>query len=719
MGYCLGVDLGTTFVAAARSDHSQVEMVTLGNRSVVMPSAVYVAEDGAVVIGEAADRRAVASPERVAREFKRRLGDPTPLRLGEAGYPATELLAMVLRDVLARVGESEGEPPERVVLTHPANWGPFRRGVFEEVPHLAGVPDAVTITEPEAAAIHYAASRRLDTGDTVAVYDLGGGTFDATVVRKMPDGVQTLGTPEGVERLGGIDFDQALFDFVSYSSNGALGELDMRDPKTVIALTRLRQDCVLAKESLSVDTEILLPVFLPDRQFDVHITREGFENLIRAQIESTITALSRALRGAQVTADELSAVLLVGGSSRIPLVAQMVSEELGRPILLDTHPKYAVALGAATHTTQPAPAQATVPTTVPITELGNTRRPVPPRSPLLWAVVVALLLGGIVVGWAFFALPGTPPTPTVTPQAQSPPPTNTAPPTSTAPAIPIGDPRLVDPCALIDPAQFARFGRVTAGPAVTQRFTICRTQIGLKAGGRVEVVLWFLDPQALIRGVREQRGGLGLVRADASTDRCPRAAVFPDGQILHIRAELEIGPADLCAITDVALEHAVRIITERGVPHRSSLGDANSLRRQNACALLNDETLRRVPALDPTQRWEGFGDWRCGWGNDNLAGSFRPPAVDLFFGWAEPLSAPKYGERVRLVDRDVYVKLGVGNKDQTACYARVAHRAAPIGNGQPGQEHVVVVVYAAVPAAEQCQLARDLAAAVIPKLPPP
>ena len=326
MGYCLGVDLGTTFVAAAHVDQSGVEMVTLGDRSVVMPSAIYVADDGGVVVGEVAERRAVSNPERVARQFKRRLGDPTPLRLGDATYLPTELLAMVLSDVLARVSQTEGETPERVVLTHPANWGQFRRSVFAEVARLAGVPDAVTITEPEAAAVHCAAAQRLDIDDTVAVYDLGGGTFDATVLRKQSTGVQILGTPEGVERLGGIDFDQALFDFVSYSSNGALDNLDPRDPKTVVALARLRQDCVLAKESLSVDAEVPLPVFLPGKQFEVRITRKDFEDLIRAQIENTISALSRTLHSAGVTADELSAVLLIGGSSRIPLVAQMISE---------------------------------------------------------------------------------------------------------------------------------------------------------------------------------------------------------------------------------------------------------------------------------------------------------------------------------------------------------------------------------------------------------
>jgi YVTN family beta-propeller protein len=235
-----------------------------------------------------------------------------------------------------------------VVLTHPANWGPFRRGVFEVVPKAAGLDEATLITEPEAAGVHYASAHRLHDGDIVAVYDLGGGTFDATVLRKNPDGVRIVGTPEGIELLGGIDFDDAILTHVNYVGGGALKALDLRDPRTTIALSRLRHDCVQAKEALSLDTETTVQVFLPDHHFEVRLTRTEFEQLIRAQVESTIDALGTALRSAQVAPQDLTAVLLVGGSSRIPLITRMVTEEFGRPILADTNPKYAVALGAAT-----------------------------------------------------------------------------------------------------------------------------------------------------------------------------------------------------------------------------------------------------------------------------------------------------------------------------------------------------------------------------------
>ena len=370
MGYSLGVDLGTTFVAAATASATRVDMFTLGDRSVAIPAAVYLREDGVLITGEAAALRAVSNPDRVSHDVKRRLGNPTPVKLGGQPHTVTELLGALLRDVIQKVVATEGKPPERIVLTHPANWGPFRRALFEEVPQHANLDTPVLVTEPEAAAAHYAASRLLDDGQIVAVYDLGGGTFDATVLRKQPGGVEILGTPEGIERLGGIDFDEQILSYVDYAADGALSELDLGDPQTGMALARLRQDCVLAKEALSVDTETVIPVFLPGRHFDVRLTRADFEDMVRAPIESTIGALSRTLDSAQVQPKQLSAVLLIGGSSRIPLVARMVSAELGRPTVVDTHPKYAVALGAATLSDEATTAGGHPPGTPAVTSNG-------------------------------------------------------------------------------------------------------------------------------------------------------------------------------------------------------------------------------------------------------------------------------------------------------------------------------------------------------------
>jgi YVTN family beta-propeller protein len=380
--YCLGVDLGTTFVAAAIAHDQSLEMAALGDRSTVMPAAVYLREDGVLVTGDAAARRSVSHPDRVAMEIKRRLGDPTPVLLGGTSHAVTDLLGALLHEVLARVGAERGGPPDEVVLTHPANWGPFRRELFEEVPRFAGLSTALTVTEPEAAAAYYAATRRLAAGDVIAVYDLGGGTFDATVLQRTAGGIEILGSPEGIERLGGADFDEAVLAYVNHATGGALSELDLGDTQTVVALARLRQDCVLAKEALSLDTEATIPVFLPGRHLDVRITRAEFEDMIRAPVESTIGTLARALRTADVAPGRLSAVLLVGGSSRIPLIGRMIAQELGRPTVVDAHPKHSVALGAAilaqAHTGLGAPLTVPPGDGHPAAGDGTVPAPVPP-----------------------------------------------------------------------------------------------------------------------------------------------------------------------------------------------------------------------------------------------------------------------------------------------------------------------------------------------------
>ncbi|MDD7940220.1 Hsp70 family protein [Actinomycetospora lutea] len=347
MGYGLGVDLGTTFTAAAVDRDGRVEMASLGDRAAAVPSVILVREDGTVLTGDAAERRAASEPDRVAREVKRRFGDPMPLILGGSPYAAGDLMARQLGDVVKAVSEREGRMPDVVTLTHPANWGPYKRELFDQIPRQAGLRNVRMITEPEAAAAHYATNERLEDGATVAVYDLGGGTFDATVLRTSGDGFELLGTPEGIEGLGGIDFDEAVFTHVDRVLGGPVSELDPSDPRATSAVIRLRQDCVLAKEALSADTEATIPVMLPSLQTEVRLTRGEFEDMVRPSISATIASLRRALDSAQVRPEQLTTVLLVGGSSRIPLVSQMVSAELGRPTAVDAHPKHAIVLGAA------------------------------------------------------------------------------------------------------------------------------------------------------------------------------------------------------------------------------------------------------------------------------------------------------------------------------------------------------------------------------------
>ena len=376
MKYFLGVDLGTTFSAAAMARDGRTEIVVLGTRAPSIPSVVVVREHAEVIVGEAAERRALSEPSRTAREFKRRLGDPTPFLLGGTPYGAEALTSYLLRAIVEQVVEREGEPPAAIVLGHPANYGPYKKDLLVETARQADVGQVNFVSEPEAAAVYYAARERMEPGQLVAVYDFGGGTFDAAVVRKTEDGFALVGTPEGMERLGGIDFDQAVFGHVSDALGGLVQEQDLTNATALKALTRLRDDCRAAKEALSTDTDATIPVLLPNVQTDVRITRDEFEDMIRPRVAETIAALKRAIRSAGVSTDDLVRILLVGGSSRIPLVSQMVREATGRPVTLDADPKFAIPLGAALAGAQNAA------TAVPETPITHTEPPPPiPAEP--------------------------------------------------------------------------------------------------------------------------------------------------------------------------------------------------------------------------------------------------------------------------------------------------------------------------------------------------
>jgi actin-like ATPase involved in cell morphogenesis len=283
----------------------------------------------------------------VAREFKRRLGDTIPIMLGGTPVNPETLMARLLKTVVEEVSTREGGPPAKICVSHPANWGKYKIDLLSGAIRAAGLDVPVMFTtEPEAAAAFYAQQQRVEPGSVVAVYDLGGGTFDAAVLRKTATGFEILGRPEGIERLGGIDFDAAVFSHVAKALGSKLTELDEDDARVTAAVARLRAECTDAKEALSVDTDATIAVVLPNVTTEVRITRAELEAMVRPALQDTVGALKRALTSAGVT-EQLHAVLLVGGSSRMPIVSQLVSSELGYPVAVDAHPKHAVALGAS------------------------------------------------------------------------------------------------------------------------------------------------------------------------------------------------------------------------------------------------------------------------------------------------------------------------------------------------------------------------------------
>ncbi|MFI7672371.1 Hsp70 family protein [Actinophytocola sp. NPDC049390] len=368
MRYGLGVDLGTSFTAAAVHSADGTRMVPL-SPEVTVPAVAYASPDGTLLTGTAArDAARDGDPGRLATGFKRRVGDPTPLVLGGTSYSPDALMAAQLRDVVEAVTRARGGPPETVVLTCPAVWGPYRREHFAEVPRLAGLPGCHVLTEPEAVATHYSMERRLGDGEIVAVYDLGGGTFDTTILRMRPDGIEILGTPEGIEHMGGVDFDETVLATVDDRLDGAVSALDRSDPQAAAALAEIRALCVRAKEELSTEPDVTLTVPLPSGPRELALTRRELNEMLRPSVLLTTDALRRTIASAGLRTADVSAVLLAGGSSRIPLVDQMVSEEFGRPVRMTLHPKHTVALGGAataprvtatrTHTQAPPPGQA-------------------------------------------------------------------------------------------------------------------------------------------------------------------------------------------------------------------------------------------------------------------------------------------------------------------------------------------------------------------------
>jgi len=347
VGYQLGVDLGTTFTAAALVRDGRVELVSLGDRTLEIPSVAFAREDGVLLVGDAALRRGPTQPSRFAREFKRRLGDHAPVLLGGVPYSPEALLSELVRHVVTEVREREGSDADWVTLTYPANWGPYKRELFEQTIQLSDLGRVSTATEPAAAAVHFASTTRVAPDDVVALYDLGGGTFDAAVLRKTEGGFELLGRPEGIEHLGGVDFDEAVFRFVTNALGERFASLDRDDSAFRPGIARLRQECVEAKESLSSDTETSVSVALPGLHTEVRLTRSEFEGLIRPLLQTTVLALGRAMRSADIEPSDVTVAVLAGGSSRIPLIAELIRSELELPVSISSHPKHAVALGAA------------------------------------------------------------------------------------------------------------------------------------------------------------------------------------------------------------------------------------------------------------------------------------------------------------------------------------------------------------------------------------
>lgn len=356
----LGIDFGTSNTVAVLASPDRPPRLLMIDGVGALPSCIYVEDDGSLTVGRDAERKARLAPERFEANPKRRIDDGEIL-LGVRVVPVVDAIAAVLHRVADESRRQlNGRSPDQVQLTHPAQWGSARQNVLLAAARAAGLgPSIQLIPEPVAAATHFASlpGKSLGQGGCLAVYDLGGGTFDCAVVGTGPSGYTVL-AEGGLADVGGVDFDQAVVDHLGRTVSAvepARWQAIAR-PRTAAdrrAARTLREDVRAAKETLSRYAQTDLP--LPDPFEDTLLTRKEFDGLIRPVIARTIDVLADTIGRAGLTPEKLAGVYLVGGSSRIPLIATMITERLGIvPVTLD-QPETSVAMGAAMAPAQTRP----------------------------------------------------------------------------------------------------------------------------------------------------------------------------------------------------------------------------------------------------------------------------------------------------------------------------------------------------------------------------
>ena len=356
--YNLAVALGSHRVAAAsaRTDADAgvvAEPINLGQSTSAAadtaPSCVFVAAGGDLVFGDEAELRGRTEPERLICDLQHRLGDDVPLLVGGQRLAPEQLCAHLIAWVVERATAQLGEAPSGITIGYPAiEWGTHRLGLIANALAALDIDGFDFMSQPEAAIAQYEAAARLETGQTIAVYDLGGDGFSCTVLRKQRDGgFDQVGVPGGLSDLGGADFDDLVFRHVVGVSGLAKMGLDADDAQLRSALIRLREACATAKEELSSQTAVTIPVAVAATHTTVRLTRSEFEQMIEPALDRTIEVVEETLERAGIQVSQLEAVLLIGGSSRIPRVTQRLSESLDLPIVIDSDPAVTAVRGAA------------------------------------------------------------------------------------------------------------------------------------------------------------------------------------------------------------------------------------------------------------------------------------------------------------------------------------------------------------------------------------
>jgi actin-like ATPase involved in cell morphogenesis len=360
----LGIDFGTsTTIAVLQRPDERVQQL-LFDGSPLLPSAVLLGLDGRLHTGRDAAHLARSLPERLEPNPKRRI-DETGVLLGREEVAVRDLIAAVLGRVAAEAARVAGAVPG-ATLTHPANWGTGRRALLVDAARLAGFADVGLVPEPVAAATYLAATQDVPVGAVVAVYDLGAGTCDLTLLRRGPGGFAAVASG-GLNDLGGLDVDAAVVAFLTATYGPLWTDADSR--------RRLWDDVRSAKEMLSRASHTL--VMVPSLGREVPLGREQLEGLMRPVLRPSVAMTRALLADADVRPAQLAGLFLVGGSSRIPLVATMLHEALGIAPVVAEQPELVVAEGALRHDAAPGFAPVSAPVSAAFTAAVPVSAPTP------------------------------------------------------------------------------------------------------------------------------------------------------------------------------------------------------------------------------------------------------------------------------------------------------------------------------------------------------
>ena len=347
MSKIIGIDLGTTNSCVAVMEGGEPVVIPNPEGARTTPSVVGFSKTGERIVGQAAKRQAVTNPERTITSIKRKMGSDYKVSIDGKSYTPQEISAMILQKLKSDAEAYLGEPVTEAVITGPAYFTDAQRQATKDAGKIAGLEVKRIINEPTAAALAYGADKEDD--QKIMVYDLGGGTFDVSII-EMGDGIQEVLATAGNNHLGGDDFDDRLINYLADQFKGETG-IDLRSDK--MAMQRLKEAAEKAKIDLSgmTQTNVNLPFITADatgpKHLDCNITRAKFNELTADLVQATMVPVNQALSDAGLKPSDLDKILLVGGSSRIPAVQEAVKNITGKEPFKGINPDECVAIGAA------------------------------------------------------------------------------------------------------------------------------------------------------------------------------------------------------------------------------------------------------------------------------------------------------------------------------------------------------------------------------------